>query len=183
MATEPIGAGKDPQVRFGHDEWVLAVGMLVCRCPPYYGGKVGSRGRAIGFVCTRVVIQVPSVDELDGDGVWTEKGPGTQNRALRGKKFYTGDLEWTEVRGKPGEVVSWKPVEETLSEEERWARAVKRSQKIRTSLNLNPGPSIHVPGTAEALKVCGRKELMLKCFSNKQHRQQSFTCLFTTGHP
>lgn len=150
MATEPIGAGKDPRVRFGHSEWVLAVGMFVCRCPPYYGGKVGSRGRAIDFVCAQVVIQVPSVDELDGEGVWTEKGPGAQNTALRDKEFYTGDLEWTEVRGKPGEVVSWKPVEETLSEEERWARAVKRPQKMRTSLNLNPGPNIQCPAMSLA---------------------------------
>ena len=119
-------------------------------------GKVGSRGRAIGFVCTQVVIHLPSVDELDGEGVWTEKGPGTQNRALRDKEFYTGDLEWTEVRGKPGQVVSWKPVEETLSEEERWARAVKRSQKMRTSLNLNPGPNIQYLAMSLAEQRCSR---------------------------
>lgn len=60
-------------------------------------GQVRARGTAIGSVCKQVLIQILSVDELGGEGVRSETGPGAQNRALRDRlEFCTANLEWTE---------------------------------------------------------------------------------------
>lgn len=68
--------------------------------------------------------------------------------------------------GKPKQVVSWKPAEESLSgiKEGRQVRAAKRSQKRRTPLSLHPRPApSNVPGIEEAFKVSGRRERMFPC--------------------
>lgn len=67
-------------------------------------GKVRARGTNIGSVCKQVLIQILSVDELGGEGVRSETGPGAQNRALRDRlRILHSQLRVDrEVTGKPG---------------------------------------------------------------------------------
>lgn len=64
MASNLIKSWGDHEVRFEHSEWALTMG-----CPVELRGRVRDTGRAIGSVCTQVVIQVMSVEELGGEGV------------------------------------------------------------------------------------------------------------------